>query len=451
MKHQPAESGTIAAIETLIRQDRGRAALDILRRDPPGDASAADTLALEAQALASLAEFDAAVDAAQRALSLDERSARACQALGTVRLMQRVTGEAAGYFSRAIAADPSYAPPYYALGLLLLQAGDRERAAAALRQAQSLDPGDWRYDAGAAMLEPPRRRAPALRAAYRAGLAERPGSLGLRLRLLGTYLTSALAPILRDSAGSNPQLGWQAYQVVLSRPVFLTYAILIANVAMFAFLETHGGSQDTATLDRYGALDGALIIHQGEWWRLATPLFLHAGLIHLLVNSVSLYYVGTLYERCVGRARFLFVYVLAGIGGSVLSVARVNELGVGASGAIFGLFGALGIFFYQNRAIFGPIARSLVRQIVGLSVLNLALPLAIANIDGWAHVGGLVTGIIAAVAAGPMLRRPQPGDDAATILAERRPVPAVLASAILVALGLLLLTVLVLRWNPAGA
>jgi membrane associated rhomboid family serine protease/Tfp pilus assembly protein PilF len=451
MSAQPAGPTTVAAVDRLIQQDRGRDALRILRQSPPADGSPAEVLALQAQALATLAEFDAATEAARQALALDPQSARALYALGTVSAMQRRPNDAVPYFSRAITLEPTYAPPFYALGMLLLEAGDRERAGGALRHAQSLDPENWRYNAAVAMLEPPRTRAPALRAAYRAALAEQPGSLGLRIRLLGTYVTGLLAPLLGTGTTSNTQLGWRAYAVLLKRPVILTYAFLIANVAMFIFLETHGGSQDTATLDRYGAKDSAAIIHQGQWWRLITPIFLHAGLMHLLVNSVSLYYVGMLYERCVRQARFLYVYLLAGIGGSLLSLACSNDLSVGASGAIFGIFGALGVYFYQNRALFGPIARSLVKQVAVLSAVNLALPLAIAGVDGWGHVGGLITGIIAGAVAGPRLAATGPDADPAAALEESRPLSRVVVLASAVALLLAALVVLVIRWNPAGA
>src|SRR5947209_6217239 len=121
MVEQRGGPTTVAAIENLIRRDRGRDALRILRQSPPLDASAADLKALEALALAGRAEFDAAAQAAHQALALDSRSAHAYQALGTVAAMQRQPGPASRYFSQALEADRSYAPAYHALGLLLLE------------------------------------------------------------------------------------------------------------------------------------------------------------------------------------------------------------------------------------------------------------------------------------------------------------------------------------------
>jgi rhomboid protease GluP len=238
---------------------------------------------------------------------------------------------------------------------------------------------------------------------------------------------------------------------VLARPVFLTYALLAINVMVYLFLETHGGSQNTATLDRYGALDGAAIVHRGQWWRLITPVFLHSGIMHIAVNSLSLYFVGVLYERCVGAWRFLFVYFFAGVAGSVLSLAMSTDLAVGASGAIFGIFGAMGLYFFRNRALFGPLSRSLVRQVVGLSVLNLLLPNLVSGIDGWGHVGGLIGGIVAGATVGPLLGAAGSGATPAAALAERRSMTAVAGSLVLVTLLLLAACALVIWLNPAGA
>lgn len=196
--------------------------------------------------------------------------------------------------------------------------------------------------------------------------------------------------------------------------------------------------------------DPAAIVHLHEYWRLVTPIFMHAGYPHLLVNGMSLYFVGTLYERCVGRVRFLVVYMVAGVGGNVLSLAALPDLGVGASGAIFGIFGALGVYAFVNRAVFGLISRRLVGSVLGLSALNLLLPLADPQVDGWAHVGGLLTGIIAGLVAGPWLSTTNSGS-AERILSDRRKVPGIVAGMIVVVVAVVLLAVLVVLVNPAGA
>jgi rhomboid protease GluP len=236
----------------------------------------------------------------------------------------------------------------------------------------------------------------------------------------------------------------------MARVPYCTYALLAINALVYVWLETHGGSQNPAVLDKYGAEDPSAIIHQHEYWRLITPIFLHIGIVHLLVNSMSLYFVGTLYERFVGRVRFVFVYLLAGFGGSILSLAALRDLGAGASGAIFGIFGALGVYAYTNWAVFGLISRRLVNSVIGLSIVNLLLPFADPQIDGWAHFGGLLTGIVAGFAAGPWLspdRRSSPED----LLKERRGTVIIVVSAIAVTVAIFLACIFVLLVNPAGA
>jgi rhomboid protease GluP len=179
-------------------------------------------------------------------------------------------------------------------------------------------------------------------------------------------------------------------------------------------------------------------------------VFLHAGIVHIAVNSLSLYFVGVLYERCVGAWRFLFVYFFAGVAGSVLSLAMSNDLAVGASGAIFGIFGAMGLYFFRNRALFGPLSRSLVSQVVGLSVLNLLLPNVVSGIDGWGHVGGLIGGIVAGAVAGPVLGAAGSDASPAAALAEHRSMPAVTGSLVLVTVLLIAVCVAIIWLNPAG-
>jgi membrane associated rhomboid family serine protease len=165
---------------------------------------------------------------------------------------------------------------------------------------------------------------------------------------------------------------------------------------------------------------------------------------------MSLYFVGTVYERFVGRARFLYVYLVAGVGGSVVSLAAINDLAAGASGAIFGIFGALGTFAFLNRSVFGNMSRRLVNSVVGLSALNLALPLIDPQIDGWAHFGGLLTGILAGVAAGPWLSVMAGSADGSHVVRERREEGVVGAFLVSIPALVLLSAVLVIRLNPLG-
>ena len=139
-----------------------------------------------------------------------------------------------------------------------------------------------------------------------------------------------------------------------------------------------------------GALVGAQIYAQDEWYRLVTAMFLHASLLHIAMNMLVLYWCGTVVERELGTWRFLLVYFVAGIAGSAgaLLFSGPFAVTVGASGAIYGIFGALLILEYRaTGTLAGPA--------LGLIVINLALSFAIPNISWGGHVGGLVGGTLA--------------------------------------------------------
>jgi rhomboid protease GluP len=161
----------------------------------------------------------------------------------------------------------------------------------------------------------------------------------------------------------------------------------------------------------YGAKINANLA-AGEAWRLLTPVFLHAGILHIGVNMYSLWALGPAVERFFGHARFLAVYLLSGIGGVLLSLVLSPDPSVGASGAIFGLLGALATFLYLHRATFGQLGAMQLRQLVFVALINLAMGLT-PGIDNWGHVGGLVTGSLLAWFLGPRF--------SATFLPDGRP------------------------------
>jgi rhomboid protease GluP len=144
-------------------------------------------------------------------------------------------------------------------------------------------------------------------------------------------------------------------------------------------------------------------IAAGQVWRLVTPLFVHGGIVHLLVNMYSLNVLGPLVERLFGGRRMLAVYLLAGVGGSVASLALTPAASIGASGAIFGLLGALAAFLALHRRDLGTAGRLQLRQLALVALLNLGLGLT-PGIDNAAHLGGLLTGAALAAGAGPRLQ-----------------------------------------------
>lgn len=141
-------------------------------------------------------------------------------------------------------------------------------------------------------------------------------------------------------------------------------------------------------------------IDNGEYWRLITPVFLHGSLGHIFFNMYALFSVGSLLERHFGHGRFLLMYFLGAFSGNVLSYLFTQGYSVGASTAVFGLIAAEGIFFYQNRELFGAYARNAVGNAVFIVVINLFIGLA-PMIDNWGHIGGLLGGALFAWFAGP--------------------------------------------------
>lgn len=180
-----------------------------------------------------------------------------------------------------------------------------------------------------------------------------------------------------------------------------TYGIIIftAFVYLAQVLTEQIGGHDLVILN--GAKVNASIV-AGEIWRLVTPIFIHVGLWHIFVNMYSLYALGPAIERLFGSQRMLVLYLLSGISGVVLSLAMSPNASVGASGAIFGLLGALGAFIYRHRNRLGRAGRLQLRQIVMVALLNLGLGL-MPQVDNWGHLGGLLAGIVLAWTLGPML------------------------------------------------
>jgi membrane associated rhomboid family serine protease len=189
-------------------------------------------------------------------------------------------------------------------------------------------------------------------------------------------------------------------RALFSRATPAVYALLAVNIGVFALMEiVSGGSDDPATLIAFGAKTNGLL-RSGEWFRLITPIFIHAGYLHLLLNSYALWVVGTQVERLYGSARFLAIYLLSGVGGvagsyfgQIFMNKPFDAPSVGASGAIFGLFGVLAVFGFRYRREMPPaIRRAMTAGVLPVIVVNLFIGYSIPFIDNSAHIGGLLTG-----------------------------------------------------------
>lgn len=178
---------------------------------------------------------------------------------------------------------------------------------------------------------------------------------------------------------------------------YVTLGIILINFVMFLLTYLFGkGSEDAYTLVQFGALYKPLVLG-GDYYRLITTAFLHIGVIHLLVNCYSLYVIGSQLESFLGKFKFLFVYLVSALSGSLMSIIFNTHVSAGASGAIFGLLGSMLYFGYNYRVFLGNVMKS---QIIPLIILNLGLGFMMSGIDNAAHIGGLVGGLISTMAVG---------------------------------------------------
>jgi len=189
---------------------------------------------------------------------------------------------------------------------------------------------------------------------------------------------------VREARGAVSRLGAPATVFLVAVNVL----VYLVTVAQGSGLDRPGGQLFTD-----GALVGGAIDLNGDWYRLVTAMFLHASLLHLGFNMLALYWLGSVVEQALGTWRFVLVYFVAGIAGSTGALLLTGPLAitVGASGAIYGIMGALLILEYLSTGSFAG-------QAMGLIVLNLALSVAIPNISLGGHLGGLVGGIAATYA-----------------------------------------------------
>ena len=182
-----------------------------------------------------------------------------------------------------------------------------------------------------------------------------------------------------------------------------TFIFVGINLGVFVLMWLAGGMSLTASnpdvLEGFGAKVNSLIDGQQQYWRLVTCIFIHIGLLHLLFNNYALWILGQEIEQIYGSARFVLLYVAAGLAGSLSSYAfSPDAASAGASGAIFGLFGVMGTFAIRYRKeIPDAIRRDIIRRIVPIILINLAFGFSVSVIDNAAHIGGLVGGVLLAL------------------------------------------------------
>lgn len=183
-----------------------------------------------------------------------------------------------------------------------------------------------------------------------------------------------------------------------SKP-YITMAVIAVNIIVFAVMSIFGNTLDAQYMAEHGAMYPPYVVENGQYWRLFTSMFMHFGLMHILNNMVMLGAVGRIVEIAMGHVRFLIAYIVAGICGGALSYVVMlhnNDYAVsaGASGAIFGMVGALVWIVIVNRGFYEGISR---QQVIFMVILMIYYGVSTSGVDNWDHLGGLAGGFIISI------------------------------------------------------
>ena len=215
--------------------------------------------------------------------------------------------------------------------------------------------------------------------------------------------TELFLKITQDINKKNEKETKQAEELFKMRKPIITYILILINLLIFLLMYIFGkGSTNAQTLVDFGGLVPGYVngtYGSYELYRFITSIFLHNGIAHLVFNMYALYILGPQLESFFGKTKFVIIYLVSGIAGNLLSLLflSTNTVSVGASGAIFGLMGALLYFGYHYRVYLGTVIKS---QIIPIIILNLILGFMSTGINNFAHIGGLVGGILISMMLG---------------------------------------------------
>lgn len=208
--------------------------------------------------------------------------------------------------------------------------------------------------------------------------------------------TSIIPKLIREQGGIFDRLAAKGFTAV-NLLVGANVLVFVIGILLQGGPNTGGGILGFGgvagkTLDRLGAATPQLVVDQGQWWRLVCPMFLHVGVLHILFNMMVLRQAGPLVEGALGSAKFLALYLLAGLAGDAASLYwhAPYPAGVGASGAVFGVIGMAAVL--GHRAGLRDLTHAMLRWIVIVLIMGLMIP----GIDNAGHVGGLAGGVIVA-------------------------------------------------------
>jgi rhomboid protease GluP len=210
-------------------------------------------------------------------------------------------------------------------------------------------------------------------------------------------------------AGEPPEVAFYRRLFTQTPKIHVTRALIAVNVLIYALMVLTGGSLEPSgqQMLRWGAGYGPLTTHH-QSWRLFTEMFLHFGFIHVGMNMFVLWQGGQLVERLFGHLTFLIIYILSGLTGSIISLHfHPLSLTGGASGAVFGIFGALlGYLYVQRGTVPAQILRSLANSVGIFVIYNFIFARLSSEVDLSAHLGGLIGGIVLGALLGRKLDQP---------------------------------------------
>ena len=200
--------------------------------------------------------------------------------------------------------------------------------------------------------------------------------------------------ITNDINHKNKEDAQKIEEIFKPKKNIITISLVAINVIIYLAMILF--NQYDNTINSF-AVYGPFIFKYNEYYRLITGAFLHANFVHLILNCYSLYVIGSQIENFMGKWKYLIIYFVSAITGSMLSALLSDGASIGASGAIFGLMGSLLYFGYHYRVYLGNVLKS---QIIPLILLNLLIGFITPGIDNFAHIGGLIGGALATVAVG---------------------------------------------------
>jgi rhomboid protease GluP len=179
----------------------------------------------------------------------------------------------------------------------------------------------------------------------------------------------------------------------------ITIGLIIINCIIFLIMEILGDTQSAWFMMEHGGIYPLKIVEEGEYWRFLSAMFLHFGFDHLLNNMVMLGAAGRILEKELGRFKYFLLYIIAGIGGGLLSFFQMMHSGdyavaAGASGAIFGIVGALCWIVILHKGRFKSLTG---RGLLIMIALCLYYGLTTKDVDNWGHIGGLLMGFVMAI------------------------------------------------------